>query len=144
MTAPLYMTIITVYFLLLPFFMAGSIYQAIQKKYERHLISQVAIFLVTVFVIIYFETMLRISGGFEYYVQYSDISYNFLVVFLVVHIAIAIASVIAWAYLIYTSLKAYKNGFNAKTHKKLGKIVFLGLSITCIMGTCIYYFLFIN
>ena len=144
MTAPLYMTIITVYFLLLPFFMVGSIYQAIQKKIERHLISQVVIFLVTIFVIIYFETMLRISGGFEYYVQYSDISYNFLVVFLVVHIAIAIASVIAWAYLIYTSLRAYKNGLNSRVHKKLGKRVFFGLSITCIMGACIYYFLFFN
>ena len=144
MTAPFYMTIITIYFLLLPFFLAASIYQAIIKNIERHLISQITIFLVTIFVIIYFETMVRISGGFEYYVQYTEVSYNFLVVFLIIHITVAICAVIAWAYLIFISIRAYRTDFNSQAHKKLGKIVFASLTTTSIMGGCLYYFLFMN
>ena len=69
----------------------------------------------------------------------------YLSIFLIIHILIAIASVVLWATIIYTSMKQYKsdNKMVASTHKKLGKLVYLGMSITSIMGITIYYYLFV-
>lgn len=143
MQAPFYMTAVTIYFIILPFLLASSIFQAVKKRYELHLKSQLAIFILTILVIIYFEIMLRIEGGFLYYKQFTNVPESFMLIYLIVHILIAILGVILWAYLIFSSVKAYKRkSLDNKRHKLLGKIVFSLITISCIMGTGIYFMLF--
>lgn len=143
MQAPFYMTVVTIYFIILPFLLTLSIFQAVKKRYELHLKSQLTIFIFTLLVIIYFEIMLRIEGGFLYYKQFTNIPESFMLIYLIVHILIAILGVILWAYLIFYSVKAYKHkSLDNKRHKLLGKIVFSLITISCIMGTGMYFMLF--
>lgn len=145
--APMYMDLVTIYFALLPFFLALSIYYAVKKNYKKHFSSQVLLLSITLLVIIIFEIGIRISGGFIEYSKDTNISYTFMLVFLIIHIIIAIASIAGWLYLFTTSLKAYKKDkfktIQNTKHKKIGKAIFLFLTISSYMGVCIYLFLFV-
>ncbi|APW65473.1 hypothetical protein LPB137_06240 [Poseidonibacter parvus] len=67
--------------------------------------------------------------------------------FLIIHIIIAIIALISWVYLFITFIKLYRNKqleqIKSSNHKKLGKLIFLGLTISSLMGVCIYLFLFL-
>jgi putative membrane protein len=142
--APFYLDLATVYFAVLPFLLAFSIFFAIKKQYKKHFISQAVILSVTLFIVVIFEIGIRISGGFIEYSKYSNISYDFMLVFLIIHILIAIAAVGGWLFLFISSYKQYKtNTLNTTLHKKIGKAIFIALSISSIMGVCIYFFLFV-
>ncbi|MBU1659772.1 DUF420 domain-containing protein [bacterium] len=143
-SSPFYMDFITLYFGLLPFLMGAAIFMAVKKQYELHYKMQLAIFIVTLIVVVIFEIGVRISGGFSAFMQESSANYSWMVSFLIVHILVAIASVIMWTILIYTAVKQYKLQTQSfvKSHKKLGKIVYLGMSLTSAMGVLIYYFIF--
>ena len=143
-SAPFYLDLATVYFAILPFLLAISIFFAIKKHYKKHFISQAVILGVTLFIVVIFEIGIRISGGFIEYSKYSNISYDFMLFFLIIHILIAIAAVAGWLFLFISSYKQYKsNTLNVTSHKKIGKAIFTALSISSIMGVCIYFFLFI-
>lgn len=143
-SAPFYLDLATVYFAILPFLLAFSIYFAVKKEYKKHFISQAIILGTTLTIVVIFEIGIRISGGFLEYSKYSNISFDFMLVFLSVHILIAIAAVGGWLFLFISSYKAYKNNsFDGKKHKKIGKAIFTALTISSIMGICIYTFLFV-
>ncbi len=143
-TAPLYLDITTVYFTSLPFLLAISIYFAIKKEFEKHFLSQAIILGLTLIIVVIFEICIRVSGGFLEYSKYSNISFEFMLVFLTIHILIAIAAVGGWLFLFISSYKDYKNNsFDGKKHKKIGKAIFLALTISSIMGVFIYLFLFV-
>ncbi|MDZ7818578.1 MAG: DUF420 domain-containing protein [Aliarcobacter sp.] len=143
-TAPFYLDLATVYFAILPFLLAFSIFFAVKKEYKKHFISQAVILSVTLLIVVIFEIGIRISGGFIEYSKSSNISYDFMLVFLIIHILIAIAAVGGWLFLFISSYKDYKNNkLDGKKHKKIGKAIFTALTISSIMGVCIYFFLFI-
>lgn len=143
MSAPLYMNIVTIYFAILPFALSFSIYQAITKKYKLHFLSQIVIFTITIIVVIYFEIMLRLSGGFIHYMKFVDISYTFMLIYLIVHVLIAILGIILWAYLLYSTIKDFQEKkINKNVHSKLGKLVFILISTSCFMGIGMYFLLF--
>jgi putative membrane protein len=142
--APFYMDIATVYFAILPFLLAFSIFYAVKKQYKKHFISQAIILCLTLYIVVLFEIGLRISGGFMEYSKYSNISFDFMLVFLVIHIFIAIAAMGGWIFLFISSYKQYKrNELDGKKHKKIGKAIFASLTITSIMGIFMYLFLFV-
>ena len=106
--APLYMDIATIYFAILPFLLAFSIFYAVKKQYKKHFISQFIILSTTLYIVVLFEIGLRISGGFMEYSKYSNISFDFMLVFLIIHIFIAIAAIAGWIFLFISSYKQYK------------------------------------
>jgi putative membrane protein len=143
-TAPFYLDLATVYFAILPFLLAFSIYFAIKKEYKKHFISQAIILSITLVIVVIFEIGIRISGGFLEYSKYSNISYDFMLVFLIIHIIIAIAAMGGWLFLFISSYKQYKNNtLNGTQHKKIGKAIFTALTISSIMGVFMYLFLFV-
>lgn len=144
-SAPFYMDLSTLYFAVLPVLLGIGIRFAVKKEYEKHYRMQLGTFILTLLVVVLFEIGVRVSGGFIGFMENSHANYTFMVVFMIVHIAIAIVSVVLWAALIYGAVKRHKieGGSLPKSHKKVGKLVFAGLSITAIMGVMIYYFLFI-
>lgn len=143
--APFYMDVATLYFTILPFLLAIGIRFAIVGNYDAHYKMQLATFISALFFIILFEVGVRISGGFSEFMLDSNADYSWMIAFLIFHIFVAVVSVVAWIALIYGAVKHHKleHKYLPKYHKKIGKLVFLGLSFTSLMGVLIYYFLFI-
>jgi putative membrane protein len=144
-SAPFYMDFITVYFAILPVLMFLSITFAMKKKYEKHFMSQLVLFGVTLVVVVIFEVGVRVSDGFVEFMKNAHVSYGFMITFLIVHVSIALASVVLWSALLYGAVKSYKlenNGVSA-SHKKVGKLVFLGITMASYMGVGVYYLLFL-
>ena len=146
-SAPFYMDLVTIFFILFPILMAFSVLLAIKRKYKQHFISQAVLLVVTSIIVVIFEIGLRISGGFTEYAKGSDVSYDFMLIFLTIHIVLAVISLMAWVYLFFISYKDYKKNLlhiiKGSNHKQMGELVFLGLSISSLMGVCIYLFLFL-
>ena len=145
--ALLFMDVVTIYFALLPFLLVYSISYAVKKEYKKHFISQSIILVLTLVLVLVFEIGVRLTGGFIEYAKESSVSYDFLLIFLIIHIVIAILAVAGWLYLFVSSYKEYKqNGYtnfvNTK-HRKIAKAIFASLTLTSIMGVSIYVFLFV-
>lgn len=142
--ALMYMDIVTLYFAVLPFLLAFSIYQAVRGNIRFHYQSQFLILAVTIIMVLIFEIGVRFTGGFAEYSKQSPISYDFLLLFLIIHILIALMAVGGWIYLIISSYKSYQNNIleNSSKHRKIGKWIFAALTLTSIMGCLIYLFLF--
>ncbi|MGA1932397.1 DUF420 domain-containing protein [Arcobacter sp. YIC-464] len=145
--ALLFMDVVTIYFGLLPFLLAYSIKLAINQKYKLHFLWQTIILAITLVMVLIFEIGVRFTGGFIEYAKDSTLSYDFLILFLLVHIVIAIFAVAGWLYLYISSYKLYKKSgfkeFSTSKHKKIGKAIFASLTLTSIMGISIYIFLFV-
>ena len=144
--APMYLDIVGVFFFLLPFMLFVSIRWAIKGEIKKHFISQVVIFVLTLIFVVVFEAGMRLAGGFQEYIKASPVPYNFFISFLIVHILVAIATFNLWSYQLITSVKAYRKGELvgdvAKKHKKLARILVIGIFVTIAQGVGIYYFLF--
>ncbi len=144
--APLYLDIVGVFFFLLPFMLFFSIRCAVKGEIKKHFISQVVIFVLTLVFVVVFETGMRLAGGFQEYMKSSPVSYSFFITFLIIHVLVAIATFNLWSYQLITSVKAYRKGTLtgevAAKHKKLARILVLGIFITILQGIGIYYFLF--
>lgn len=140
-----FMDVVTLYFAVLPFLLGMSIRQAVIGKITGHYRSQIAILFLTIVMVIVFELGVRISGGFIEYVKFSSISYDFFIIYLAVHIFVALMSMGGWIYLIITSYKTYKReGLEGmKQHRRMGKWIFSAMTLTSVMGWSIYLFLFI-
>jgi putative membrane protein len=143
--APFYMDLVTTYFAILPFLLLSAIIMAMKKRLELHYKMQLSIFIFTLVMVVIFEIGVRISGGFAEFMKSANVNETFMLLFLVTHILIALASVVAWSILIYSAVKEFKLGAKpfVKSHKKLGMLVYAGMSITSFMGVTIYYLLFI-
>ncbi len=144
--APMYLDIVGVFFFVLPFMLFFSIRWAVKGEIKKHFISQVIIFVLTLVFVVIFEAGMRLSGGFQEYLKASPVSYNFFISFLIVHILVAIATFNLWSYQLISSVKAYRKGTLtgevAKKHKKLARILVIGIFVTIAQGVGIYYFLF--
>jgi putative membrane protein len=139
------MTVVTIYFALLPILIAIAVNFARKKDLEKHYKMQVAVFVLTLVMVGIFEIGVRLSGGFESFMKTSNADYTYMLILLIVHIIIAVVSFVGYAILIYSAVKEYKLGKEpiVKSHKKFGILVTIGLAITSFLGVCIYYFLFI-
>jgi len=141
-----FMDLVTLYFAILPFLLGLSIRQAVIGNITWHYRSQIVILFLTIVMVIIFELGVRISGGFIEYIKFSSISYDFFLIYLAVHIFVALMSVGGWIYLIITSYKTYKKqGLEGmKQHRRMGKWIFGAITLTSVMGWSIYLFLFVG
>ena len=144
-SAPLYMDVITVYFGLLPFLMAMAVYMAIKKKFDLHFKAQLAIYVMTIMVVVLFEVGVRVSGGFAFFMQESNANYDYMLTFLLAHVLIAFVSVVLYTLVVYSAIREYKLNHKPmlKSHRKFGKLAFFGMTVTSITGVMVYYFLFV-
>ena len=145
--APLFMDITTIIVVLLPFLLAGSVHFAHKKNYRVHKQTQVALFIVTILVLTFFEYGVRLDGGIRKYMEYTDIADSFIFGFLAFHITIAVGTVLLWSRLIYLSVKAERKGDLpgkfSKMHLHLAKMTTIAIYLTAITGFGLYYILFI-
>ncbi len=145
--APFFMDLVTIFFAILPFLVASSVYLAVKKQYALHFQSQVFIFVLSMVMVVLFEAGVRVDGGFNAYMQGSSLSYNGVLSYLIVHILFALLTMVAWGITIYSSYKAFREeGVSSSyfiEHKKRARWVFLAIIINSIIGTLMYPILFI-
>jgi len=137
--APFFMDVVTLIVAFLPFLIAGAIYLAKIKKYKLHMLAQRTIFVVSVVVLTYFETGVRMVGGFKKFMEGSSVSHDYAFFVLIFHIAISVVTLIVW---VTTLLLAHKQ-LKLKKHKQAGKIVFSGVVATSLTGIWVYLLLFV-
>lgn len=140
------MEIVTAYFSVLPILLFISIRFAVAKKLELHMKSQLAIFALTMVMVVVFEIGVRVMGGFNTFLEHSSVNHTFFIIYLILHVLIALTSVVGWVAMLIKSYSAYKeDGVNSpffKTHKKYAKLLFIGLTVTAYSGAGIYFMLF--
>ena len=139
--AAMYMDIVTIYFGLVPFMLMFSIIQAIKKKYQSHYKMQLFTFILTILMVIIFEVGVRLDGGLNTFMKTSTVDYNFMAILMVIHIIIAVVTVVLWSIILYGAIKKFKVEKVSvdHNHKFFGKIVFLGM-----IYTNLFYFKFFN
>jgi len=137
--APFFMDFVTLIVALLPLLMMLIITLAIKKRYKAHAFGQIALFIVSVIVLTYFETGVRVGGGFKTFMEGSSVSHDYAFLVLVVHILISTGTLFIWG---YTLLRA-KTHLNNNVHKKNGIRSFIGVVLTSLSGIWVYLLLFV-
>jgi putative membrane protein len=137
--APLFMDLVTLIVALLPFFVAIAISFARNKHYSVHSYLQIIIFSFSVIVLSYFEYGVRVGGGFAAFMKDSGVSYDYALVILVLHIIIAVITVVLWATAIFGAKKILQRGI----HRKIGLITFAGVVLTSVTGIWVYFLMFV-
>jgi len=137
--APFFMDLVTLIVALLPLLVASAIYLAKTKRYKAHAYAQIFIFAFSVIVLGYFETGVRMVGGFDSFMQESMVSHNYAFIVLIFHIAISVITLIVWA----TTIFMAKKQIQLKKHKKAGLITFVGVVMTSLTGIWVYFLMFV-
>ena len=137
--APFFMDLVTLIVALLPLLVAGAIAFARNKHYKIHAYIQITIFAFSVIVLSYFEYGVRLSGGFNAFMQESSVSYTYALVVLIFHIVISIITLIIWGTAIFRAKKLIQ----LKKHRKIGLITFTGVVLTSLTGIWVYFLMFV-
>ncbi len=145
--APLYMDLVTIFFGLLPFLVGYAIYLAVKGEYRSHFKWQATLFLITMVMVVIFEAGVRFGGGFNDFMEGSSLPYGGVLTYLLVHILIALVTVVVWGLTVYKSMKVFVHeGADApyfQIHKKKAKWLFAGIVVTSLMGCSMYPILFV-
>ena len=137
--APFFMDLVTLIVALLPLLVTGAIIFAKNRMYRVHAYTQIFIFAFSVIVLLYFETGVRIGGGFNAFMEGSSISHGYAFFILLLHIAIAVITLGIWA----TTLIRAKHFLSTGIHKVMGRISFVGILLTSLSGIWVYLILFV-
>jgi len=137
--APFFMDLVTFIVAVLPCFVGAAIYLARIKKYKYHAYIQRIIFIVSVVVLTYFETGVRLVGGFKTFMKGSGVSHDYAFFVLIFHITISVITLIFWV----TTLLMAKKQVKLKKHILAGKLVFSGVIATSLTGIWVYLLLFV-
>lgn len=137
--APFFMDVVTIIVALLPLLVFGAIGLARMKKYKLHSLIQIIIFAFSAIVLVYFETGVRIGGGFDAFMDGSSVPHNYALFVLVFHIIIAVLTLLIW----FTTIIASKKILSLGLHKLFGKISFIGITLTSLTGVWVYFLLFV-
>ena len=137
--APFFMDFVTLIVAFLPLLVSGAIMLAKAKKYKLHAFTQIVIFAVSVIVLVYFEIGVRMGGGFNAFMEGSSVGHNYAFFVLMLHIVIAIVTLIIW----FTTLIRTKKFLATGVHKLLGHISFIGIVLTTLSAIWVYLLLFV-
>lgn len=140
--APLFMDIVSLIVITLPFLMLGIIYLAKVKKYKLHALLQIILFIVSVCVLIFFEIGVRYVGGFKSFMEASGVKHNYALIVLIFHIFISVSTIVIWIRTLLVAKKQVESGQAAK-HKKLGILTFIGVVMIVFTGGWVYFLMFV-
>lgn len=137
--APVFMDIVTLIVALLPLLVAGAISLARNRHYKAHAYVQISIFAFSVIVVSYFEYGVRLSGGFNAFMQGSSVAYSYALIVLIFHIAISLVTLVIWANTIFRAKKMIQ----LNKHRKAGLVTFSGVVMTSLTGIWVYFLMFV-
>lgn len=146
--APFFMDFVTLIVALLPLLTGVAISFARHYRYGAHKTVQMALFVVSVVVVGYFEYGVRMGGGYAAFAKETHVSHNYLLVVLLLHIVVSVITLGMWTSTLLHALKSEKRGgllpgIDSKVHKKAGVRTFIGISLTALSGVWLYLLLFV-
>ena len=136
---PFFMDLVTLIVALLPLLVAGAISLARNKHYKAHSYVQISIFAFSVIVLSYFEYGVRLSGGFNTFMEESSVSHDYAFIVLILHIFVSLVTLIIWAITIFRAKKMLQ----LKKHRKAGLVTFTGVVLTSLTGIWVYFLMFV-
>lgn len=137
--SPMFMDIVSLIVVFLPFLMLGIIMLARMKKHKLHAQLQWVLYFVSVVVVTYFEIGVRMVGGFAKFMEGSGVEHNYALIVLIFHIAISVMTLIIWT----TTLFMAKKQLQLNKHKRAGYITFFGVIMTALTGGWVYLLMFV-
>ena len=137
--APFFMDMVTLIVAVLPLLVTVAIMLAKNKHYKAHAYAQILIFAVSVIVVGYFEYGVRVSGGFDAFMEDSLVPYTYALVVLIFHIAVATVTLVIWAMTIFRA----KKQLELREDKKSGIRTFIGVVMTSLTGIWVYLLMFV-
>jgi putative membrane protein len=145
--APFFMDIVTLIVALLPLLTYSSILFARRGRYKMHALTQNLIFVISVIIIGYFESGVRLGGGFDAFMIGSGVSHTYASIVMVIHIIIATVTLFYWVGIIFTAnnnmRKKVLPGSASIAHKSLAFKTFTGIIFTSFSGIWVYLLLFV-
>jgi len=145
--APYFMDIVTIIVALLPLIVYGSVLFAKKRQFKMHMLTQNIIYIFSVIVVAYFEIGVRVGGGFDAFIHETEVSYSYALLVLIVHIIIAITTLIFWTqtiiYANYNYIKKELPGKHSINHRLLALKSTLGIIFTSFTGVWVYLLLFV-
>ncbi len=117
-----------------------------QRKYELHKKIQIVLAAVLLVVITFFELEIRLYG-WRHLAEPSPYFETYLYPILIVHLIIAVSTVVLWGITIVGAFKNYStplrpNAYSPK-HKILGKAAAIAMFLTAVTGWILYYCAFV-
>jgi putative membrane protein len=137
--SPMFMDIVSLIVMFLPFLMLGIIMLARFKQHKLHAQLQWVLYLISVVVVTYFEIGVRIVGGFAKFMEGSGVEHNYALIVLIFHIAISVSTLIVWT----TTLLMAKKQLQLNKHKRAGYLTFFGVIMTSLTGAWVYMLMFV-
>lgn len=137
--APMFMDIVSLIVMALPFLMLGNISLARLEKYKLHALLQGILYIISVIVLTFFEIGVRFVGGFQKFIEGSGVGHNYAFIVLVVHITISVITLIIWT----TTLLMAKKQLQLNKHKRAGWLTFFGVVMVVLTGSWVYMLLFV-
>jgi len=145
--APLFMDIVFMIVLLLPFFVYGAILLAKKEKYHVHETVQKLLFFISVTVVLFFEYGVRREGGYKSLMEGSSVSQHYILYVLIFHILVSVTTMLLWCYTLYTAMRYKRSkalpGLYSKAHRQDGLRTFVGIVLTMLTGAWVYALLFV-
>jgi putative membrane protein len=90
-------------------------------------------------VLTYFEYGVRVSGGFNTFMQGSGVSHDYAFIVLIFHIIVSVIALIVWGSTIFRVKKQLQSG----KHRKAGLVTFGGVILTSLTGIWVYFLMFV-
>ena len=145
--APFFMDFVTLIVAFLPLLILIAISLAKKRSYQAHAITQTVIFIVSIIVFGYFEYGVRLGGGFDAFMEGSQVSHNYALWVLIIHIIISVVTLGLWASTLISAKKEERKhslpGAFSQTHKRTGIRTFIGISLIAFSGIWVYLLLFV-
>ena len=145
--APFFMDLVTLVVALLPFLVYLGIIFARRGYYDLHRWYQWVLFLFSLLVVGWFEYGVRVGGGFQSYVKGADLPKTLLLIFLILHIVIAVLTVLWWNRTLVRADSNYRHGNlpggYTLRHIRAGTLSAVGIFLTSLTGIWIYLLLFV-
>jgi uncharacterized membrane protein YozB (DUF420 family) len=129
-----------VFFVLAPFLMVYALRLAVQRRHREHRNLQAGLLLAAIVAVLMLEISLRFGSAGEAFAASSLYGPPMTALF-VVHLAIAIPTFILWCWLAALSWRRFSHtlpGPFGRTHRRWGKLAFVGLCLSSATGTGLY------
>ena len=129
-----------VFFVFAPFLMAYALRLATQRRHHEHRNLQAGLLLAAIVAVLMLEISIRFGSAGEAYAASSLYGPPMTVLF-VVHLAVAVPTFILWCWLATLSWRRYSHtlpGSFGRTHRRRGKLAFVGLCLSSATGTGLY------
>lgn len=129
-----------VFFVLAPFLMVYALRLAAQRRHREHRNLQAGLLLAAVVAVLMLEISLRFGSAGEAFAASSLYGPPMTALF-IVHLAIAIPTFILWCWLAALSWRRFSHtlpGPFGRTHRRWGKLAFVGLCLSSATGIGLY------